>query len=91
MDKVDIDWNVTLKVWWSYIWRCTVYAMILGFVLGFIGGVIVALMGKPELGAAVGGVLGYLGSIPVSIYVMKVILTKKFKTFSIVLIKNENT
>ena len=91
MDKVEVNWNVTLQVWWSYIWRCTVFAMILGLVLGFIGGIVVALIGKPELGAAVGGVLGHLVSITVSIYVMKVILNKKFKTFTIALIKNDNT
>jgi hypothetical protein len=65
--------------------------MVVGFILGAIGGVVVGVMGKPDLGAMVGGILGYLGSIPVSIYVMKVILNKKYNKFSIALVSQQNT
>ena len=91
MDTVEVTWNNTLIIWWSYIWRCILISMVVGFILGAIGGVVVGVMGKPDLGAMVGGILGYLGSIPVSIYVMKVILNKKYNKFSIALVSQENT
>ena len=91
MDTVEVTWNNTLIIWWSYIWRCILISMVVGFILGVIGGVVVGVMGKPDLGAMVGGILGYLGSIPVSIYVMKVILNKKYNKFSIALVSQQNT
>ncbi|MBT8119776.1 MAG: hypothetical protein KJN89_08665 [Gammaproteobacteria bacterium] len=91
MDKVEVTWSNTLIIWWSYVWRCILISMVVGFILGAIGGVIVGVMGKPDMGGIVGGILGYLGSIPVSIYVMKVILNKKYNKFSIALIPQHDT
>ncbi|WP_286695522.1 hypothetical protein [Spongiibacter sp. UBA1325] len=91
MNSVDVTWSRTFKVWWSYIWRCILFSMILGFILGFLGGVVVALIGRQELGAMVGGILGYLGSIPVSIIMLKKILVKKYSDFSVALVANENS
>ena len=91
MDTVEVTWNNTLIIWWSYIWRCILISMVVGFILGTIGGAVVGVMGKPDLGAIVGSILGYLGSIPVSIYVMKVILNKKYNKFSIALVTQQNT
>jgi len=91
METVEVTWSNTLTIWWSYIWRCILISMVVGFILGAIGGVVVGVMGKPDLGAMVGGILGYLGSIPVSIYVMKVILNKKYNKFSIALVSQQNT
>jgi len=91
MEKVEVTWKKTLRVWWSYVWRCMIFSMILGAILGFIGGVVVAMMGKPEMGGIVGGVLGYIGTIPVSIYVLKKILDKKYKSFSVALISEANS
>ncbi len=91
MNTIEVTWGHTLSVWWSYIWRCIVLSMIVGLILGAMGGVVVGAMGKPDMGGMVGGILGYLGSIPVSIYVMKIILNKKYKNFSIALISQQNT
>jgi len=91
METIEVTWNHTLSIWWSYIWRCMVFSMLVGLVLGVIGGVIVGVMGKPDMGGMVGGILGYVGSIPVSIYVMKTILNKKYKSFSIALVPVKTT
>ena len=90
MEKIEVTWGATLRVWWSYAWRVMLFSGILGFVLGFIGGFVVSVMGKPELGSRVGGILGYIGSIPVSIWVLKKILNKKYKDFSVALINEGN-
>ena len=64
---IDITWERVLTVWWAFFWRFAIYAMVLGFVLGFVGGAIVGLLGRPDLGAPVGAVLGWLGSVPISL------------------------
>lgn len=90
MEKIEVTWGATLRVWWSYVWRTMLFSGILGCILGFIGGFVVGAMGKPELGGTVGGILGYIGSIPVSIWVLKKILNKKYKEFSVALINEGN-
>ncbi len=88
MNKLEVTWGDALLIWWSYIWRCVVFSMILGFILGAIGGFIVGILGRSDLSASVGGILGYLGSLPISIYMLRKILNKRFKNFSIALIPN---
>ena len=90
MQKIEVTYSHTLRVWWSYVWRTVLFSAILGAVLGFIGGFIVGFMGRSDMGGLVGGVLGYLGSIPVSIWVFKKILNKKYKTFSVALVTEDN-
>jgi hypothetical protein len=87
MEKIEVTFNHVIKIWWSYIWRCALFSGL----LGFIGGLVVGLMVKAELAPMVGAVLGYIGSIPVSIYVLYKILNKKFSNFSIVLINEPST
>ncbi len=81
-----VTWSQTLSIWWAVVWRATVLSTVAGFVLGFIGGFIVGVAGRPDLGAAVGGVLGWLGSVPVSILVLKHVLDKRYRTFTIELV-----
>ena len=91
MEKAEVTWKRAMLVWWSYVWRCMIFSMVLGAILGAIGGVVIVIIGRPELAGVVGGVLGYLASIPVSIYVLKKILDKKYKTFSVALISETNS
>lgn len=67
-------------------WRLVLFGMVLGAFLGFSGGFIVGLYGHPELAPAVGALLGWLGSIVMSIVVMRIILQKRFPNFTIQLI-----
>ncbi|TWX65834.1 hypothetical protein [Colwellia sp. C1TZA3] len=90
MDKLEISWSQSMPVWWSFFWRATVFGAVAGAILGGIGGVIVALIGKPELAATIGGVAGYIAAIPVSIYCMKHILNKSFKGYSLRFVKDES-
>jgi len=90
MEKIEVTWGNTLRVWWSFMWRVGLFSGIAGGVLGFIGGIVVGVMGKSELAAPVGAVLGWLGTFPVSIWVLKIILNKQYKTFSVALINEPN-
>ena len=84
---LEVTWNRTLKVWWSYLWRCVLWSLLAGVVLGAIIGVCTGLLGKPELASPLGEVAGRLASIPVSIFALRIILRKRFKEFSIKLIE----
>lgn len=62
--------------------------MVAGAVMGFIGGFIVGVAGNPELGGSVGALLGWLCSIPASIWAMKAALRKRYGGLRIALIKD---
>jgi hypothetical protein len=78
------SWDYVLPLWWAFFWRASVLSCLVGLVLGAIGGFIVGMLRLPPLaGGIVGGVLGWAGSIPVSILVFRHVLGKKYKSFSI--------
>ena len=88
-DFLDVTLERILAVWWSFVWRSAIFTMLLGVVLGFGGGIIVGAAGHPELGGAVGALLGWLASIPVSIAVLGKVLGKQFNGFRIRLVRTE--
>jgi len=89
MENSEVSWSQSIPVWWSFFWRASLFGAIAGAVLGGVGGVIVALIGKPELAATIGGIAGYVAAIPVSMYCMKHILNKSFKGYSLRFIKDD--
>ena len=86
-EYLEVTWERTLSIWWSYAWRCVLFSMLLGAFLGFCGGFIVGIAGRPDLGAAVGALLGWLGGIVMSFVVLRIVLRKSFTEFSIRLVK----
>jgi len=79
----DVTWERVRSIWWAFFWRAAIYSTLLGFVLGFVGGVVIALLGRADLGASVGGALGSIGAIPVSLVVMSMVLKKRYGSFSV--------
>lgn len=85
----EITWGQALSVWWAFMWRCTVWSMVMGVTLGAVGGGIAGAVGHVDKAGMIGVVLGYLGSIPVSMYAMKVVLGKQFNGFRVVLLQQD--
>ena len=83
MEKLEITWERTLLIWWSFFWRFIVLSLLVGAILGYLGGTIVAFFGRVDLSAAVGGTLGWLASIPISIWAIRKALTKTYPGFSV--------
>ena len=84
MSNELLSWDYVLPLWWAFFWRVSVIGFLVGLVLGAIGGFIVGHLGmSPRVGAVVGGILGWFGSVPVSILVFRYALGKKYKSFSI--------
>jgi len=91
MKQIDVTWRHTVLVWWSYMWRCFVVTLALSILLGAFAGLLLGMLGRPDLSRTVGGLLGYIVSLPVSIIIMKQVLNKRFKEFSIALVTDESS
>ncbi len=87
MTQAQVNLEQTLSIWWSMMWRVMLVGTLVGAVLGGIGGFIVGFAGFPELGGAVGALMGWLSSIPVSIWALKAALGKQHGGWSIRLIQ----
>ena len=85
---VEPTWSNTAPVWWSFYWRATLLGLLLGGVTGAVAGGILAVVGRPDLSASAGAILGYIVGIPVSIWCIKVILGKSFNGFSVRLVRH---
>ena len=83
MEQTEFNLEKVLSIWWSMVWRATVVGMLVGAILGFIGGFIVGVAGYPELGGAIGMILGWLSSIPVTIWALKAALSKEHGGYSV--------
>jgi tellurite resistance protein TehA-like permease len=82
----DVTWERALRVWWALVWRTMIFGMVAGAILGAIAGVgtVITGRGNPH---TIGFALGWLASIPVSIYAVRQVLRKRFRTFSIRLVE----
>jgi hypothetical protein len=84
---LEVTLERTLSIWWSYAWRFLVFSAVAGLLLGACGGFIVGSVGRPDLGAPVGALLGWMGSVIMSFVVFRIVLCKTFSSFSIKLVK----
>ena len=83
----EVTWGQATKVWWSFVWRSLLYSFIAGALLGFIIGLVGALLGAPERTISILGTsAGALVSIPISIWVVRTILRKSWSGFRIAVI-----
>jgi outer membrane lipoprotein SlyB len=60
-----------LPIWWSFAWRGCVVGGLVGALLGAVSGGVAGLTGHAEIASMVGALMGYLGSIPVSIWALR--------------------
>jgi hypothetical protein len=78
------------RVWWAWFWRSMLIMTAVGALVGYLAAKLAIALDIPQdtgvlLSSVAGGGLGLLGSI----YVMKVILKKEFRKFSIRLIPHK--
>ena len=65
-----------LPIWWSFTWRALLVGGLAGLVLGGVGGLIAGLLGRPEVAGQWGSILGYLVSIPASLWALRAAINK---------------
>lgn len=88
---VEVTWKRVVKVWWSLVWRYLLYSTLVGVGIGFILGLVLAIVGAfPEVIAKICGITGLVFAIPVSIVVTRIVLKKRYSDFKIALIEERN-
>ena len=86
----EVTTSRALTVWWAMMWRAILLGVLAGAVLGAIAGFGAAVVGRVDMSQTAGGVAGYLGSIPVSFIVLRSVLRKQYKTFTIRMVSRDN-
>ncbi|MEK7657518.1 MAG: hypothetical protein AAB412_07150 [Elusimicrobiota bacterium] len=90
MERIEPTRALAVKVWWAFLWRSVVFALLAGFAVGFLFA-LAALVLKlpPETVSAVSGLFGVVLGALLSIESMYRVLGKKFSGFEVVLLKTE--
>jgi len=79
-----------LVIWWALLWRPMLLALPIGVVIGFVVALVGAIADVPR--SAIGYLTmlaGVVVNIPVGVYVVQLVLRKRFREFSIRLVKND--
>lgn len=89
MVEVELSMERLIKIWWSLLWRGLLFCILAGFISGFIIGFVSALAHVDRtIATLLSYIVGALISIPIGIWVVKLIIKKRFRDFHIALISN---
>jgi hypothetical protein len=87
MNELEVTWGYALRVWWSLFWRALLFSLVIGFVAGFLVGFFGGLAGmNPKAIPIFSGLAGMIGGIPIGIWVVKVVLQKRFSGYRLALV-----
>ena len=90
MNEVTVTWGRALKIWWSFLWRGVLYSFFAGIVMGIIMGIAGRVIGlQPTALLTLHLVSGLLVGIPIGIWIVKIVVQKKFSDFRIALLEVE--
>jgi hypothetical protein len=87
MQELDATWGRVLRIWWLFLWRSLIGAVLLGAIIGAVFGFIIGVLGLSHQIIAVGSPI--IGAIVGSIWavlVMRMALRKHYSDFRIVLV-----
>ena len=82
MQEVEITWGRAIKVWWSIMWRGSVYGFIAGFVAIFTVGEILTVSELETWGVPISIIAG----IPAWMWAVKTVLAKSYSDFRVALL-----
>jgi uncharacterized membrane protein len=75
--EVAVSFQKTLPIWWSFIWRATVYGTLVGAALGLVAGLVSVFSSIPvERAIHVATIGAAVGYVPASIFALKQALSK---------------
>lgn len=82
MPELEPTWKRALSIWWLFVWRGIVGAVLLGGVIGAFYGVLAFILGLPEnVMTGIGGGVGMVIGVIWSIFVMRMALRKQYRHF----------
>jgi len=91
VERLEPTRQLALKVWWAFIWRAALFALLGGFLIGMVFGVVQIALGlDPAAMTGISGLLGLALAVGISVEVMFRLLKKRFNGFELALIKTED-
>lgn len=85
MNPIKFNLESTLSVWWAMIWRTVLASAVGGAFAGAVVGFIATSVGRPEQATLLGAIVGWIVSIPASIWALKAALTQSYSGSSVYL------
>ena len=85
---IEATWGIVLKLWWWVMWRSVLVGFVGGFIVGFVGGFILGFIGlDSDLARLIIGLLSFIFGFVIYLFFFRKIFGKKFKDFTVVLLK----
>ncbi len=91
-DKIEFiqpDWIITLKVWWSLVWRFFIYLIVAVIGFTWVPNIFLLVGVDMEVIRGTGSFFGFVVSLPLSIVIVRYVLCKEYKDFKIAIIKKD--
>jgi hypothetical protein len=89
MHETEVTWGKAFLVWFHFIWRVLLYAILGSFVLGFVLTIVFQMIGMDmEAIKSINMTVGFFWGIAVNIWVIKKILNLRTKNFRVALIES---
>ena len=93
--ELEVTWNRAIRVWWSYLWRAiitAIVAIVFSAAVGFILGMVAGILGLPiPVIQGIGAVVGFVIGLAFSVVPFKLILGKDYGEFRLVLQSTERS
>ena len=87
MHELEVTWACSLKVWWAFVQRASVFGFIIAFIPGFILGFVGVFCGWAEEAIMqITQIIGFIIGLVTSFFVMRFVIKKRFRDFRIVLL-----
>lgn len=93
-EKIEIlepDWLMSFKVWWSIVWRMIVFTIAAIVGLSLLMRIILMFGVNFEEVREIGGFLGWIISLPISLLIVRFILNMEYKNFKVAIIKKRDS
>mgnify|MGYP001769822365 CR=1 FL=1 len=87
MSEVEVTWGRAVRVWWSLVWRTVLFGVLAGLGVGFVFSFLGSIAGMSQGSIFIySTIAGYATGIPIGIWVLKTVLSKRFSDFRLALI-----
>lgn len=87
MSEIEVTWGRVVKVWWSLAWRGILFGFLAGAGAGFVIGFLGAMGGMSRESTSLYSMLaGGAVGVPIGLWVVKTVLSKRFSDFRLALI-----
>jgi len=83
---LEVTWRRAVAVWWSLAWRLILFSALTAAIAAVAVGLLLVLIGRRDLADPILKILPYVTSVPVSIAVVRRVLRRNFRDFSIRLV-----